>query len=154
MHFFKNVSFPFPEHLFSVSLPFMFRLFHQRFFTMSTVSFAFLLRFFSVSLHICQHLMILSCTASTFLYRFQNISITFLYHFFNVSSLFLYRFRVRFFTISIIISFPFPARKRNGQEMPTAFFRTLSKYVYIYYYIGGSASGMHGDVFFRIPRCA
>jgi hypothetical protein len=63
--------------------------------------------------------------ASTFPYRFQNISIPFLHHFFTVSEPFLYRFRVRFFTVSITVSFPFPAPERNGKEMLTAFLVTL-----------------------------
>ena len=49
---------------------------------------------------------LLQMEASTFPYRFQNISIPFLYHFFTVSEPFLYRFRVRFFTVSITVSFP------------------------------------------------
>ena len=73
--------------------------------------------------------------ASPFLFRFFFVSLSFLYRFFSVSLSFLYRFRLRFFSVSTTVSFPFLFKKRNDKETITAFLRTLSIYIYIYIYI-------------------
>ena len=109
--------FSIPGQFFSVSLPFLFRFFHQRFFTISTVSFAFLFHFVTYL-----------STFNDIVVHVLNVSLPFPKHFHNVSLPFLYRFQ------SVSLPFPCPclyhfhhhvfsiSSQKNGKEMPAAFF--------------------------------
>jgi hypothetical protein len=130
-HFFQNVVFSFLLDLLSVSLPFLCHAFRQRFFSMSTQR-----HISSVSFPLPLFLFHLFYVSLPFFYRFHHfryVSLLFVVRFHSV----FHRFRFHFFTVSVTISFPFPTTKRNGKEMPTAFLRTLSIYIYIHTCIRG-----------------